>query len=110
MLQVLARGIAGFQLQRPINVLGGRFHSIFSQIEPRKNQIGLGRLANAKSGFGLGASFASVAASVVVVRKGCERRGARWIDRSGVMEFGLGFSGESVGQEFFAEFDVKARV
>ncbi len=26
------------------------------------------------------------------------------------MEFGLGFGGESVGQEFFAEFDVKARV
>src|SRR5437660_1841498 len=26
------------------------------------------------------------------------------------MEFGLGFGGESVGQEFFAEFDMKARV
>src|SRR6267378_3817146 len=26
------------------------------------------------------------------------------------MEFGLGFGGESVGQKFFAEFDVKARV
>src|SRR6266478_1506245 len=26
------------------------------------------------------------------------------------MEFGLGFGGESVGQEFFAEFDVKTRV
>ena len=32
------------------------------------------------------------------------------IDRGGVMEFGLGFGGESVGQKFFAEFDVKARV
>jgi len=29
---------------------------------------------------------------------------------AGVTEFGLGFGGESVCQEFFAEFDVKARV
>ena len=32
------------------------------------------------------------------------------IDRGGVAEFGLRFGGESVGQEFFAEFDVIARV
>jgi len=98
----LAGGIAGFQLQRPVDVLGGCSHSIFSQIEACKNQIGLGRLANAESGFGLGASFTGVAARVVVIiiRKGCgecgERRGARGIDRSGVMEFGLGFGRESV--------------
>jgi len=67
----LAGGIAGFQLQRPVDVLGGCFHSIFSQIEPRKNQIGLGGLANAESGFGLGAGFAGVAAGVVIIRKGC---------------------------------------
>src|SRR4029077_4007472 len=54
--------------------------------------------------------FAGVAASVVVVREGCERRGARRIYCGGVMEFGLGFGGESVGQKLFAEFDVKARV
>ena len=46
------------------------------QIEPRKNQIGLGRLANAEGGFGLGAGFAGVAASVVIFGEGGERRGA----------------------------------
>ena len=32
------------------------------------------------------------------------------IDGCGVAEFGFGFGGESVGQEFLAEFDVKARM
>jgi len=43
-------------------------HSIFSQIELRKNQIRIGGLANAESGFGLGAGFAEVAAGIEVAR------------------------------------------
>src|ERR1700687_6059889 len=97
-------------MQRPSDLLGGRFNPISSQIEPRKNQRGFSGLGNAESGFGLSAGFAGIAASVTIFREGCEGRGARRIDRCGMMEFGLGFGGESVGQKFFAEFDVKARV
>jgi len=87
--------VAGLQLQRPIDVLGGCLHSIFSQIEARENQVGLSRLANTESGFGLGAGFAGIAASVVVFvlsqrcGKGGEGRGARGIDRGGVPEFSM---------------------
>ena len=73
-------GIAGLELQRPVDVLGRRFHSIFFQIEAGKNQIGLGRLANAEGGLGLGAGLAGVAASIVIFGKSRERRSARGID------------------------------
>src|SRR5271170_989329 len=109
-LQILTGGIAGFQLERAINVLRSRIRSVFPQIEARQDQIRIGRLPHAQRSLGFISCPASIAASVVIFGESVQGLGTRRIDAGRMTKFGLGLSRESMRHEFLAEFDVKAGV